>query len=234
MLSAEDLEMVELTVFAEGQSEEQFIKRVVAPALRGLHIFAKPQALRTSQDSRGGAVTFDRLKFNARNTLRQNPNMVLTTFIDLYGLDTSFPAFDEAKTKLDVHARVSCLEAGLHAAIVAHASCRSERFIPHIQPYEFEGLLFSDVTALCRTEPGWHKYSTPLTDIRSSFPTPEHINEGYETKPSRRLEKILQPTYKKTRHGPLAADQISLAVMEAQCPHFREWMKRLRLLVSVI
>lgn len=225
--------MVELTVFAEGQSEEQFIKRVVAPALKGLQIFAKPQTLRTSQDSRGGAVTFDRLKFNARNTLRQNPNMVLTTFIDLYGLDTSFPAFDDAKTKLDVYARVSCLEAGLHAAIVAHASCHLNRFIPHIQPYEFEALLFSDVPALCRTEPEWKKYSKQLTKICKSFPTPEHINDSYETKPSRRLEKILQPKYKKTRHGPLAADQISLNVMEEQCPHFHEWMNRLRSLAQV-
>lgn len=234
MLSAEDPKLVELTIFAEGQSEEQFVKRVVAPSLRDLRIFAKPQTLRTSQDSRGGGVTFDRLKFNARNTLRQNPNMVLTTFIDLYGLDTSFPAFEEAKTKLDVHARVSCLEAGLHAAIVSHASCRSERFIPHIQPYEFEALLFSDVTALCRTEPEWRKYSKPLSDICDYFPTPEHINDGYETKPSKRLENILRPTYKKTRHGPLAADQISLTVMETQCPHFHDWMKKLRSLVSVI
>ena len=84
---------VEVFVFAEGQTEEQFIKRLVAPALRHLKIYLKPQTLKTSKDASGGAVSFDRLKFNARNTLRQYPNAILTTFIDLYKLDTDFPDY---------------------------------------------------------------------------------------------------------------------------------------------
>jgi Domain of unknown function (DUF4276) len=224
--------MVEVIVFAEGQSEEQFIKRVVAPTLRSIQIYLKPQTLRTSQDSKGGAVNFDRLKFNARNALRQNPSAILTTFVDLYGLDTSFPSYGEAKTKADVYSRVTCLEAGLHDAIVSHVNCRRERFIPHIQPYEFEALLFSDVAALCRAEPSWNLYEKKLAQIRSDVDSPEHINDGYETKPSKRLENILHPEYKKTRHGPLAAEQITLAVMETQCTHFGEWMNKLRALAE--
>jgi len=73
--------MVEVVVFAEGQTEEKFIKQLVAPALHHLEIFIKPQLLNTSQTAKGGAVTFDRLKFNARNTLRQHPNAVLSTFL---------------------------------------------------------------------------------------------------------------------------------------------------------
>ena len=89
--------MVEVIVFAEGPTEEKFIKQLVAPALRHLQVFIKPQTLNTSQTAKGGAVTFDRLKFNARNTLRQHPDAVLSTFLDLYALDTDFPAFEEAK-----------------------------------------------------------------------------------------------------------------------------------------
>ncbi|PHV09464.1 DUF4276 family protein [Chitinimonas sp. BJB300] len=70
--------MTEIIVFAEGPSDEQFIKQVVAPALRHLQLYLKPQTLQTSQHISGGAVSFDRLKFNARNTLRQNQNIVLT------------------------------------------------------------------------------------------------------------------------------------------------------------
>ncbi len=224
--------MVEVIVFAEGQSEEQFIKRVVAPTLRNAQIYLKPQTLRTSQDSKGGAVNFDRLMFNARNTLQQNSNAVLTTFVDLYGLHTSFPAYDEAKTKTNIHTRVTCLEAALHQAIVSQIGCRKERFIPHIQPYELEALLFSDVDALCLTEPGWTGSAKILKQVLSSFESPEHINDGYDTKPSKRLENILRPAYKKTRHAPLAAEKISLAVMEAQCPHFGEWMNKLRSLAT--
>lgn len=222
--------MVEVIVFAEGPTEEQFIKRLVAPALRHLQVYVKPQTLKTSQEAKGGAISFDRLKFNARNTLRQNPDVVLSTFIDLYGLDTSFPAFVEAKAKPDLDSRLSYLQAALHEAIVAHVGCRPERFIPHIQPYEYEGLLFSDPQALAQTEPAWLVSQGQLARVRADFATPEHINDSYETKPSRRLEKLLQPGYKKTRHGPLAAERVTLPVMERECLHFHGWMDSLRAL----
>lgn len=224
--------MLEVIVFTEGQTEEQFIKRVVAPLFRSNQIFLKPQTLNTSQDAKGGAVNFDRLKFNARNTLRQKPNAILTTFLDLYALDTSFPGFAEAKQHTNVYARTEMLETALHEAIVGHIGCRTERFIPHIQPYEFEGLLFSDVNALILTEPSWNHHLTKLQAVRAAFDTPEHINDGYETKPSKRLENILRPQYKKTRHGPLAAENITLNMMEQECAHFRGWMDRLRELIA--
>lgn len=73
--------MVEVIVFAEGQTEEKFIKQVVAPALRHLQVFVKPQTLNTSREAKGGAVSFDRLKLNAGRTLRQHANAVLSTFL---------------------------------------------------------------------------------------------------------------------------------------------------------
>lgn len=224
--------MLEVIVFTEGQTEEQFIKRVVAPLFRSNQIFLKPQTLNTSQNAKGGAVNFDRLKFNARNTLRQKPNAILTTFLDLYALDNNFPDFAEAKQHTDIYARTEMLETALHEAIVEYIGCQTKRFIPHIQPYEFEGLLFSDVNALVLTEPSWNHYLTKLQAVRADFDTPEHINDSYETKPSKRLENILQPQYKKTRHGPLAAEKITLNVMEQECAHFKGWMDRLRKLIA--
>lgn len=220
--------MPEVIVFVEGPTEEQFIKRLVAPDVRHLQVFLKPQMLKTSQEARGGAINFDRLKFNARNTLRQKPNTVLTTLLDLYGLDTTFPGFEEAKAKPDMDSRVNHLKIALAEALVAYVGCRAERFIAHIQPYEYEGLLFSDPQALAWIEPGWRVSLSKLAAVRAAFPTPEHINGSYETKPSRRLEQLLQPGYKKTRHGPLAAERVSLATMETECPHFHGWMESLR------
>lgn len=225
---AEDLEVVKVIVFAEGQTEEKFIKQVVAPALRHLQVYVKPQTLNTSQTAKGGAVTFDRLKFYARNTLKQHGDAVLSTFLDLYALDTSFPAFEEAKIKSDVYARVGCLENALRDAIVAHVGCRTERFLPHIQPYEYEGLLFSDVKALSAVEPNWADRLSQLAGVRASVETPEHINDGYETKPSKRLEGLLSPKYQKTLHGPRAAEHITLEVIERECAHFKTWMDALR------
>jgi hypothetical protein len=233
MYWAEDRSMVEVIVFAEGQTEEQFIKRVIAPVLRPSQVFVKPQLLKTSSDKAGGAVSFDRLKFNAGNTLKQNKNVVLSTFLDLYGLDTSFPDFDASTKKAEIYSRTACLEEALHNAIVQQVGCRPERFIPHIQPYEFEGLLFSDVNALCQIEPQWTSYTKKLTDIRDAFETPEHINNSYETKPSKRLENLLHPKYKKTLHGYRGAESITLPVIEQQCPHFHQWMEKLRALAQL-
>ncbi|MDZ5649386.1 DUF4276 family protein [Nitrospirillum sp. BR 11828] len=223
---------MEVIVFAEGQTEEQFIKRVIAPTLRGLGIFLKPQLLHTSRDAKGGAVTFDRLKVNARNTLRQHTDAVLTTFLDLYGLDTSFPGLDQSSPYAGPLRKAERIEASLTAAIVEGIGCKPGRFIPHIQPYEFEGLLFSDVEALATTEPGWNDSLTKLRKIRAGFETPEHINDSFDTKPSRRLETALTPKYHKTRHGPLAAGHVTLAAMERECAHFRGWMDKLRALAQ--
>lgn len=220
--------MREVIVFAEGPTEERFIKQVVAPALHGLQIYLKPQLLKTSQSGSGGALSIDRLLLNARNTLRQKPDAVLSSFIDLYGLDTDFPEFEESKKLADVHQRVALLEQALHRAVVQHVGCREDRFLPHIQPYEYEGLLFSDVDALAATEPSWSQALGALRKVRGLFDSPEHINDGYETKPSKRLENLLHPSYKKTTHGPRAAARISLETMERECAHFQAWMNSLR------
>jgi len=220
--------VLEVIVITEGQTEEQFIKRVVAPSFHASQIFLKPQTLNTSKDAKGGAVNFDRLKFNAKNTLRQKPDAILTTFLDLYGLDNSFPDFAEAKQLPDVYVRTEQLEIALKREIINHVGCCHERFIPHIQPYEFEGLLFSDVASLVQAEPNWQQFLPKLQNVYDTFDTPEHINNSYETKPSKRLEDILKPKYKKTRHGPLAAQKITLSVMEQECVHFRGWMDKLR------
>lgn len=222
--------MVEVVVIAEGVTEERFIKQVVAPALRHLEVYVKPEMLATSQNAKGGAVSFDRLKRNARNTLRNRQDIVLSTFLDLYKLDTSFPAFQEAQNKPNVYGRVDCLENALHKAIVEHVGCQPNRFLPHIQPYEYEGLLFSDVEALIGVEPTWSRSLVGLRKARESAETPEHINDGYETKPSKRLETLLNPKYQKTRHGPLAAERITLETIERECVHFKSWIDSLRAL----
>lgn len=220
--------MVEVVVFCEGQTEEKFIKMVVAPAIRDLQVYLKPQTLRTSQSGSGGALSFDRLKYHARNSLLSNENCILSTFVDLYKLDTSFPEFDVAAQIKDVYVRVSSLETALHGAVVSYVGCRHDRFIPYIQPHEFEGLLFSDVDKLVSIEPNWRKSVANLRKVVNEASSPEHINNGFETKPSRRLETLLDPCYRKTRHGPLAAESITLKVIEERCIHFHDWMERLR------
>lgn len=184
--------------------------------------------MKTSSSAKGGAINFDRLKLNVRNTLRNNPDIILTTFLDLYGLDTSFPNFEAASKKSDLYDRVEALEKALHTELVSFVGCRPERIIPYIQPHEFEGLLFSDVSILCSIEPDWLISAPKLQLMRNQFNSPEHINNSFETKPSKRLEDNLHPKYKKTTHGPRISKHIGINAMENECKHFKQWMDKIR------
>lgn len=219
---------VEVVVFAEGPSDELFLKRVVAPVLQQSQIYLKPQTLNTSRDSAGGAINFDRLCHNVRNTLRQSGSRYLTTFFDLYALDTSIPGFTERHRFNEPQAKARHIEAQMHAALVEKLDFRSDRLIPYIQPYELEGLFFSNTDALSQAVPGWTAAAEPLRRVRQSFATPEHINDGFDTKPSARLAELLTPNYRKTTHAPRIGQHIGLNAITTECLHFGQWVIRLQ------
>lgn len=219
---------VEVIVFAEGPSDELFLKRVVAPALRSSQIFLKPQTLHTSRVGAGGAVTFDRLKHNVRNTLRQSSTNYLTTFLDLYALDTDIPGKTDSFKHNGPRNKATHIQSKLQEALVAYTGCRPDRLFPHIQPYELEGLFFSNTEAMCAVVPGWGQFVAQLKAVRDEFETPEHINDNFESKPSSRLGDLLSPSYRKTTHAPLIGERIGLSSIAAQCPHFAQWLERLQ------
>jgi hypothetical protein len=66
----------------------------------------------------------------------------------------------------------------------------------------------------------------PLAAALRSAGSPEEINDGPETHPAARLQKLL-PTYQKTLHGPMIAGRIGLEALCASCPHFAGWVRRL-------
>ncbi|MFM0673839.1 DUF4276 family protein [Paraburkholderia sediminicola] len=224
--------MVELIVVGEGQTEETFVRDVLAPALSASHVYASARLVNTSREQRGGALSLERVRKFIGHTLRQRADTYVTTLIDLYGLDQSFRGVKESKG-LAPAARAAHIESQLHEDVVAFADCRPERFIPHVQPHEFESLLFSDVTRLCAVEPGWHEQSGPLIAARAAVADPEWINDSPQTAPSKRLER-LQPRYRKVRHGPVAAARIGLDRIREQCPHFRQWYDRIVTLPALL
>ena len=68
-----------------------------------------------------------------------------------------------------------------------------------------------------------------LLEIPNAAASPEHINDRPETKPAAHLERELSnPSYRKRRHGPVAAQKIGLAKMEAECAFFAAWLQRIR------
>ena len=222
--------MKEIVVVCEGQTEEVFVTEVLAPALWDGYVFLYPRLIATSRHSKGGPLKGQRVLRFVRNTLRERRNTYVTTFFDLYALPPDFPGRDAATARMDSVDQAAAVEAEFHAAVVDEAGCRPERFLPHIQPYEFEGLLFSDVTQFAAVEPAWQRYVAQLEVTRQSVPSPEHINDGPATHPSARLRNLLRPRYNKVRHGRAVSGRIGIDRMRAECTHFDRWLARVEAL----
>lgn len=141
--------------------------------------------------------------------------------IDLYGLDSQFPAFDASRL-LPPYARVARLEQAFGARISHH------HFIPYLQLHEFEALLFADPA---HTE-SWLQLDHPelpigsLTAIRQAYQTPEEINDSVLTAPSKRILS-LYAGYNKIADGILILKDVTLPVLRRECPHLDNWITRL-------
>jgi len=99
------------------------------------------------------------------------------------------------------------------------------RLIPYLSLHEYENLLFSDPAAFAEAlrRPG---LAARFQDVRNNFPTPEDINDGPETAPSKRVAAVCQ-SYRKVIDGTLAAITVGIETMRRECPHFRDWLRRL-------
>ena len=217
----------------EGQTEVVFAKRVLQPRLAVSQIFVEPRTISTSSRGRGGDLRRARVIRALRNTLRQAQSQVrrqssdvyITTLFDLYGLRTDFPGYLESLQLEDPIQRAEAIESEFHKVAIEESGTCPDRFFPHIQPYEFESLLFSDVERFPDIETRWKGYVARLADIRRSAYSPEHINDGADTHPSARLKAL--PGYRKVRHGARVIQSIGLDTVMSECRHFAEWLNRI-------
>jgi hypothetical protein len=142
--------------------------------------------------------------------------------LDFYGLGRGFPGMPLPANLANIE-KVNRIEQAVKADIVAQLpEIRADvRFLPYLQLHEYEGLLFSDPVAFAR---GIYapNLAVSFQHVRNEFPTPEDINDGPDTAPSKRVIR-LSPGYRKPLHGTLAALEVGVDRMRQECPHFREW-----------
>ena len=203
--------------------------QILGPELADSNVFVEARLIPTSAKGKGGALSGQRVLRFLRNTLRQRRDTHVTTFFDLYGLPPDFPG--PAGSPPDPLDRAAAIEASLHEEVVRVARCRPDRFLPHIQPYEFEALLFSDTSHFAREQPEWEQGADELAEARRGAASPEHINDGPDTHPSARLDRLAG--YQKVRHGTALAQRIGLDRIRDECRHFAGWLSRLESLPAL-
>lgn len=155
-----------------------------------------------------------------------------TTFFDFYGLPEAFPGKAEADSKETMDGKADCLlEVMVEKLQQKLGDEAMRRFIPYVQMYEFEGLLFScpKGLALGINQPA---LEDKLLRIRNEFDTPETINNSPITAPSKRLLKLYEG-YEKPLHGSLAAIEIGLPAIRSQCTRFDDWLRRMEALQPI-
>jgi hypothetical protein len=219
--------VIEVIVVGEGQTEETFVRDVLAREFEALDISLQPRLIQTSPGAKGGALTAARVLRFLRNTLRERGDTYVTTLFDLYGLRSDVPGVETYRAETDPLRRCVRIEHALEEAAVEISGCRADRFFSHIQPYEFEALLFSDVSRVGEAHGAWRPFVRVLEQARAGAETPEHINDGAETHPSARLTSLLKPRYDKVLYGSGIATIIGLPRIRSECRHFDQWLAKI-------
>lgn len=208
---------IRLHCIVEGQTEQTFVRKLLQERLQNFGIQIEPRLLPTSPKGAGGGMSYERFKAYLTKCLKEDPKAYFTTMIDLYKLHSGFPGFNEVPP--DPYKKVQFLERELQNSFNSH-----RHFIPYIQLHEFEALLFSQVETIVDVlEERRSAKLAALQKIRDRFVTPEHINNGESTAPSKQLIR-LYPGYSKVAFGSRIAVRIGLPKIRAECRHFNDWL----------
>ena len=199
-----------LFVCCEGETEEAFVDKMLVPYFKDMGVYVTPSGMK-------GMSNFEKIRKHITGFCLSYPTSLVTTMIDYYGLQKVIPTL--IPTEGDIYKRVQIAEEKITDKL-----CSLDNLYFNIILHEFEGLLFSDVNAFDRITNKTQLLE--LKNIRNRAVTPEHINDKYETAPSRRILGQI-PDYSKIRNGIEIAQQIGIEKMIDECIHFGQWIENL-------
>lgn len=209
--------MSRLVFIVEGDCEQRFINEHLIKYLSykfpGISMHAQKITTNRKKHVKGGNVDYSLFKNELRRTVVQGGVMV-TTFLDFFRLPSDFPGYtQDARLIDDIESAVrkDC------ADVVA-----PEFFLPYIQKHEFETLLFANCSGFAGIvdKKQQQKILEIVQDKR--FSTPEDINGGQETAPSKRLLSIFN--YRKVLDSALVLKDVDIDVIRSRCPRFDLWV----------
>ncbi len=175
-----------LAIIVEGQTELSFTNKLLKPHLLRLDI--------NVINLRGGNISVEKIHNDAKKLI---PNFdYVTTLVDYYGFKNSGHAQS-----------VEELENNIKNGF-------PDKLIPYIQKYEFEALVFSDVSVM----------QTRFNKNYNAKRNPEDINHN---NPPSKILKTTFPTYDKVLDGVDILRMIGLQKIREKCPRFSQWISKL-------
>ncbi len=208
--------MTRVLMLVEGPTERQFVTRTLAPHLEGSGVYCVPTTVTTRENpagpnNRGGFVKYGKL-IDELNKLIGDAEAYTTTLFDFYEM-----------TGREVGGTVEELEKKLQKDVY-----KSDRFIPYIQKFEFEALLFASPD-IASDELAESAKTAEMRAILRECGEAENINDGNATAPSKRLKHLFND-YDKVVDGPIVLERIGIGAIREACPRFSEWTGKLEAL----
>ena len=214
-------------MFAEGVTEQVFVSDVLTRHLAQFCVYVHNPVLvaharKKGQIHRGGGRRFRPMQNDIERFLKQDSGggVYFTTMIDLYALHSDFPGLEEAEKLHHVpRDRVESLEESWMN------ETGDRRFIPFIELHEFESYLFCDLAKFAEFFDKADGGISELQKVADSVASPELIDDGQHTAPSKRIISQFRRYEKlKTSVGPQMAGLIGLSIIRSKCPHFDAWV----------
>ena len=212
-------------VLVEGQTEERVIHECLRPYLEEKGLVLIPKIVTTrrtvgASHDKGGVQRFGQVQGDLRRLLGDKGAAVVTTLLDYYALPDDFPGM-AGRSGRPPRACVEHIEAAWATTV------GDRRFVPHIVLHEIEAWVYADPA---RLEPWMFDDDATviaaIAETAAAHQTPEDIDDGHLTAPSKRLHKAFA-AYQKTVHGLLAISAIGVDRLRAACPHFARWLATL-------
>ena len=220
--------MKRIHIICEGQTEETFVNEVLRDHLHRYEVYPRA-SLVGKPGHKGGCVTTTRMTHDIKLRLLGDPQAWCTTFFDFYGLDANFVGKPQAVLSHSYENKARIIEDALRAHVLEATDDNViRRFIPYVQMYEFEGLLFSDPAKLA-SGINEARLESEFSTIRDAFSSPEEINDSRQTAPSKRILRLM-PGYEKPLYGSLAAIEVGIDRMRRECRLFDQWVQRMETL----
>lgn len=215
-----DMNVPRLIFIVEGDCEQRFINEHLIKYLSykfpGTSMHAQKITTNRKKHVKGGNIDYPLFKNELQRTAAQG-GVLITTFMDFFRLPTDFPGYSLDARMID------------HIEDAIRMDCRDvvipEFFLPYIQKHEFETLLFANYSGFAGIVN--EKQQQKILDIvqDKKFSTPEDINGGQETAPSKRLLSIFN--YRKVLDSALALKNVDIDTLRGRCPRFDLWVDRL-------
>lgn len=198
--------MRHLHILCEGQTEEIIARDVLEPYFAGTDFYVAWSIFTTKRPAggsafKGGLSNWPKLHAELRRLLRDSSTTVLTTMLDYYAFPADAPGMANRPGE-SPYVRVRHVESALASTL------GDVRFLPHLALHETEAWVLADCRRLGEVmgDPGPAAELEQIVRLESS---PELVNDGVDTAPSKRILSAY-PHYTKTIDGPLVIMDVGL------------------------